>query len=25
LIEVTAAYVPVSGATFTVSIEGYRP
>jgi hypothetical protein len=25
LLEVTAAYVPVSGATFTVSIEGYRP
>jgi hypothetical protein len=25
LIEATAAYVPVSGATFTVSIEGYRP
>jgi hypothetical protein len=25
LLEVTAAYVPVSGATFTVSLEGYRP
>jgi hypothetical protein len=25
LLEVTAAYVPVSGATFTVSLEGFRP
>jgi hypothetical protein len=25
LLEVTAAYVPVSAATFTVSLEGFRP